>query len=126
MKLSEYAFFTDENIHCDVVLFLRERGLDVLDTCEQRLQGSPDIDLIRLASTDGRVIITHDSDFGTLAVLADEPIIGIVYIRPGHIDANFTIDTLTTVLNEDFELSSPFILVAHRKKSHVSMRLRIL
>ena len=126
MKLLESAFFTDENIRRDVVLNLREQGLDVLDTCEQNLQGSPDIDLIRLAFASGRVIITHDNDFGTLAVLAGEPIIGIVYIRPGHIDANFTIDTLAAVLNEGFELSPPFILVAHRKNSHVSMRLRTL
>jgi len=126
LKLSEFAFFTDENIHRDVVLFLRERGLDVIDTCEQRLQGSPDIDLIRRAFSDGRVIITHDSDFGTLAVLSGEPIIGIVYIRPGHIDTKFTIETLTAMLQEDFELSSPFILVVYRKNSHVSMRLRTL
>jgi hypothetical protein len=36
------------------------------------------------------VLLTHDIDFGGVAILAVEPYIGIVYRRPGHISAEFT------------------------------------
>ena len=47
-----------------------------------------------------------------LAVVQGEPIIGIVFLRPGHIQAEFTIGTLDAVLRTDPDLTPPFILVA--------------
>jgi hypothetical protein len=43
-------------------------------------------------------VVTHDADFGTLAILQNEPLVGIVYLRPGHIDAQFTVATFQAVL----------------------------
>jgi predicted nuclease of predicted toxin-antitoxin system len=38
--------------------------------------------MLRRTVAEDRVVVSHDHDFGTLAVLAGEPIIGIVYLRP--------------------------------------------
>jgi predicted nuclease of predicted toxin-antitoxin system len=41
----------------------------MLDVVEAGLQGSTDVDLLRLAAEQKRVVVTHDADFGTLAIL---------------------------------------------------------
>ena len=53
------------------------------------------------AFSEKRIIVTHDSDFGTLAVLGGEPVLGIIYLRPGHIDPTFTCDTLRALFEDD-------------------------
>lgn len=126
MKLDRFKLLTDENIHRDVVQFLRDRGFDALDVAEEGLFGTTDVELLRRAVSQDRVVITHDRDFGTLAILAHEPVVGIVYLRPGHIDPNFTIETIEAVLKEAHDLTPPFILVAQRRDGHVSMRVRQL
>ena len=117
---------TDENLHPQVVQFLGGEGFDILDVTRDGLIGQSDLNLLRRAVTENRVVVTHDSDFGTLAVQAGEPIVGIFYLRPSHIDPQFTIDTITTVLNMGRNLAPPFILVAQRKGTNVTIRLRTL
>ena len=126
MKLAEHKLLADENLHSDVVAELRSRGFDVLSVYEEGLRGATDAELLQLAFRENRVVVTHDSDFGTLAILAGEPVVGILYLRPGHIDPRFTIETYNAVLQKDLDLTSPFIIVAHRKGSQVKVRLREL
>lgn len=93
MKLSDFGLLTDENLEVEVVAFLRQSGFDVLDVCENGLHRSTDVDLLQRATRENRVVVTHDSDFGALAILRGEPVIGILFLRPGHIDPQFTIET---------------------------------
>ncbi len=76
MKLSEFKFLTDENISSVVVQFLREYGLDVFDVKENLLSGRRDSFLLDLAVQQNRIVITQDSDFGTLAIAAKQPSTG--------------------------------------------------
>jgi predicted nuclease of predicted toxin-antitoxin system len=126
LKLWDFKLLTDENIHPAVVQFLRSQGFDVLDVATANLQGGLDVDVLRHAVTEGRVVVTHDSDFGTLAMLAGEPIIGIVYLRPGHIDTKFTTESIHELLRAALDLTPPFILVAHRRDGYVTIRLRTM
>ena len=126
MRLKDFPLLTDENIHPEIVKSLRKGGSDVLDVKESRLIGSSDLILIRKAFQDRRVVLTHDSDFGQLAVAALEPVIGIVYLRPGHFDPDFTLDTLTTLFDQVQEIEPPFILVAERAAHRVKIRIRKL
>ena len=73
-----------------------------------------------------RVVVSHDPDFGELAVARGEATIGIVYIRPGHIVAEFTIGTVRTLLARDPEVTPPFVVVAERSKNRVKIRVRQL
>jgi predicted nuclease of predicted toxin-antitoxin system len=126
MKLHEFPLLTDENVDRDVVAWLRQTGFDVLDVSEQRLFGEADSKLLQLAVASGRIVMTHDADFGTLAVLNGEPVVGLVYLRPGHFDPAFTIETIRAILAVDPDLFPPFILVAKRSGSGVTIRIRQL
>jgi predicted nuclease of predicted toxin-antitoxin system len=126
MKLRDFPLLTDENLDPDVVASLRQFGFDVLDVVEAGLEGSTDVDLLRLAAAQGRVVVTHDADFGTLAIHQNEPLVGLVFLRPGHIDPQFTIQTIQTVLTTDPDVLPPFVLVAKRTGNKVTIRVRHL
>jgi predicted nuclease of predicted toxin-antitoxin system len=126
LKLRDFPILTDENIDPDVVAGLRRLGFDVLDVVESGRAGASDVDLLRWAKTQGRVIVSHDSDFGTLAILQTEPLVGLVFLRPGHIDPKFTMATIGALLNADPDVTPPFVLVARRTGSQVTIRVRAL
>ena len=126
MKLREFRLLTDENIDPEVIAFLRGEGFGVLDVREASLGGSSDTVLLRQAFAERRVVITHDSDFGTLAIRQHEPITGIVFLRPGHIDSQFTIATLRAILDLNPDVSAPFVIVARRSGTQVVIRVRCL
>ncbi len=90
------------------------------------LAGLGDREILRVALETGRVVLTHDADCGALAVAAGQPVRGIVYMRPGHIEAEFTIASLDAVLAAELDLTPPFILVAIRKHNKVRIRVRSL
>ena len=87
MRPLEFPLLADENINPEVVLGLRALGKDVATAVGEGLCGRTDVEVLRLAHTQGRVVLTHDSDFGTLAIHAGEPVTGIIYLRPGNITA---------------------------------------
>ena len=72
------------------------------------------------------MVVTHDADFGTLAVRGGEAIVGIVYVRPGHISPQFVIDALAAVESSDVQVEVPFIVVAERQGDSVRVRARQL
>jgi predicted nuclease of predicted toxin-antitoxin system len=82
--------------------------------------------VLRMVHADGRVVLAHDSDFGTLVITQDEPFTGIVYLCPGHIDPEFTIETLRTVAVQPLDVKPPFIVVAEQEARTVRIRLRHL
>jgi len=114
VKIQEFSFLADENLHPNVVASLRSQGFDILYVREGFI-GSSDTTLIQLAHRQNRVIITHDKDFGALAIARREPMVGILFLRPGHIDPQFTQNTLEVVFQSNLDLIPPFIVVAKRK-----------
>jgi predicted nuclease of predicted toxin-antitoxin system len=96
VKLREFGLLTDENVDREVVDHLRQSGFDVKDVYEQGWRGSSDAALLSVAVTERRVIVTHDADFGPLVIHGGLPLVGILYLRPGHIDSQFTIATVET------------------------------
>ncbi len=126
MQLKDYAFLTDENINPIVVQSLRARGFDIFDTVEQRLNGNSDAFLLALATEQNRVVLTHDSDFGTLVIAEGKPFIGIVYLKPGHILPQFTLQSIDAILNEIDFIGKPFIIVAKHNGSTTRVRIKQL
>jgi predicted nuclease of predicted toxin-antitoxin system len=123
MELKNYSFLTDENINPLIVQSLRVRGCDVFDVKEQQLQGNSDTFLLTLATQQNRVVLTHDSDFGTLVIADGKPFIGIVYLKPGHILPQFTLQSLEVVFNEIDFIENPFIIVA--KNNGITTKVRV-
>ena len=123
MKVFDFPLLADENVHPDVIVFLRETGSDVQSIFEQGKLGLPDTQVLQQATETGRVVLTHDSDFGGLALMGTQ-FIGIMYIRPGHIRADFTIKTLEAIRDNAPDVEPPFILVAERTGDMVKIRVR--
>jgi predicted nuclease of predicted toxin-antitoxin system len=81
MKINSLKFLTDENVSPKVVSYLREKGVDVIDVKEKGWHGTEDKFLMGIGSSEKRFILTHDSDFGTLAIGEGFPCYGIIYLR---------------------------------------------
>ena len=122
MHILDYPLLTDENIHSDVVTYLRKKGFDVLDIKEEALQGKKDSEILAIAYEQKRVVITHDSDFGLLTIMKGQPFIGIIFIRPGDIQTLRTINQLEKFINAKIILKPQFMIVIQRDK----IRIRIL
>ena len=125
MKALDFPILADENVHPEVIQFLRKVGLDVDSIAEQGKFGLSDTQVLQQATAEGRIVLTHDSDFGGLALMGDK-FVGIVYLRPGHIRADFTIKTLQAIRDNAPEVTPPFILVAERTGDTVKIRVRQL
>ncbi|MCJ7433981.1 MAG: DUF5615 family PIN-like protein [Anaerolineales bacterium] len=125
MKALDFPLLADENVHPDVIAFLRKAGLDVESVSEQGQFGLPDTQVLQQATQAGRAVLTHDSDFGGLALMGAK-FIGIIYIRPGHIHADFTIKTINAIRDNAPEVTPPFILIAERTGVTVKIRVRQL
>lgn len=82
--------------------------------------------ILRRARSEGRVVLTHDGDFGALAVHAGEPIVGIVRVRPGHIRAQVVIDVLAAFETREVEAEPPFVAVVESRGDSVRIRVREL
>jgi predicted nuclease of predicted toxin-antitoxin system len=126
VTLRDFGVLTDENIHPGVVAFLRSEGFDTQTAVEAGLVGAEDVAVLRAAVSARRIVLTHDADFGRLAVAQGEPLLGVVYLRPGHIQPNVTIQTLRVILGKDIAVAVPFLLVARRAGSRVAIRVRTL
>ena len=124
MKLTDFGLLTDENIDAQIVAFLRSQKFNVRDVKEEGLVGSEDVLLLRLAMAGNRVVVTYDSDFGTLAIAAGEPYLGLLYLRPGHFKPEFTVGTLQILLEQNPEVTPPFIAVGARSGTRVKIRVR--
>ena len=123
MNALDFPLLADENVHPEVIDFLRKAGLDIASVSEQGQYGLPDSQVLQKATEAGRVVLTHDSDFGGLALMGAE-FIGIIYIRPGHIRTEFTTKTIEAVRDNAPEVTPPFILVAERTGDTVKIRVR--
>jgi predicted nuclease of predicted toxin-antitoxin system len=126
VKLLDCRLLADENLHSQVVAFLRTSGMDVLVVREENWSGKPDTELLQIAVAQHRVVVTHDSDFGTLAIRGGQPVFGIVYLRPGHMRPAETIALVQTVLSQIVDVTPPFIMVAEQRDDDVTIRIREL
>jgi predicted nuclease of predicted toxin-antitoxin system len=124
MFLKEFSYISDENINPSIIKYLRDKSFNIKDVREEKLIGTSDSELMKLSFKENRVIITQDRDFGKLVYTQNSEFIGIIYLRPGHIAADFHIKTFEYLLNADLDLVIPFIIVAENLNSSIKIRLR--
>ncbi len=110
----------------EVVYYLRKQGLQIESIKERNLRGSTDNQIMTLAQAEEKVILTHDADFGRILHFSQGIKTGIIFLRPGHIDYAFDIQTMRSILSTDLQAQMPFILVAERSGEDIKLRLRIL
>lgn len=110
----------DINVAVEVVAFLRRSGVDVLSAYEAGWALWPDARILREATARGRFVLSHDADFGRLAVAEGEPYLGILYLRPGDDPPDVVIRRLRPLLMAAVDWSPPVIAVFRRGR----LRLR--
>lgn len=109
----------DANIALSVVRFLRAQGIDVLYTREEGWQHYEDKEILSNAYAMHRFVLTHDSDFGHLAVYLKQPTTGIIHLQPGERPSSEVITDLQDLLKMEVDWTPPLIAV------YRSGRLRI-
>jgi len=124
VKPLDFPLLSDENIAPDVVSGLLARGCDVRTAFEEDLIGRPDRDVLNRATTQNRVVVTHDLAFGKAAIRAGAPFVGIVYLRPGHISAEFVLATVDALRESTVDVQPPFIIVGERREATIKVRVR--
>ncbi len=65
--MASLRFYLDENVPVQVALQLKSRGIDAVTVRDLGLLGDEDVNHLREATKQGRVLCTHDSDFLHLA-----------------------------------------------------------
>jgi predicted nuclease of predicted toxin-antitoxin system len=91
-------FLADENCDANLVKKLREAGHDVAFVLEDQ-PGSDDLEVVRLAREQNRVILTADLDFGQLSEFERELPPGIVLLRLHPLQRASRIERIVDVLN---------------------------
>jgi predicted nuclease of predicted toxin-antitoxin system len=124
MNPLEFALLADENIAPDVVAALRQRQMDVRTASESGLLGATDSALLARATKEGRVILTHDADFGLLVAREGSSFIGVIFLRPGHVNTSFVLETIDTLRRADIDVEPPFLVVAEHRRDRVYIRVR--
>jgi len=74
-------FLADENIAPRVVEALRKEKFDVLSVFEEKLSGTSDEKILKMAQKEKRLILTHDKDFGNLIRQPYRSHSGVILLR---------------------------------------------
>jgi predicted nuclease of predicted toxin-antitoxin system len=124
VKLRNLGLLCDENIDPQVVAKLRMDGADVLTVAEAGLAGAIDPEVLARAHSEGRVVLTHDVDFGMLAIARGQPHTGIVYLRTGGLRVSELVEVVDATMALDEDLALPFIAVVTLRSGGIRIRIR--
>lgn len=89
---------TDETVAASTIALLRDLGHDVADVREVGLGGCADEEVAARAKSEGRVIISHDKDFGDLLRFEPGSHCGAIVLRLKTPTPEATNALLTTFL----------------------------
>lgn len=124
MTLFDFDFLADENVDWQEVEWLRAAGVDVEAVIEGPLLGATDRQILAASQQTSRLVLTYDSDFGTLAIRDGEPCLGIVFVRPGNLSADEVTGMLAEATRQIPSLDPPFLLLLEMRSGFSRMRLR--
>lgn len=113
------SLLADVNVAVQVVAWLRARGVDVASVYERGLARLDDEAILELARREGRFVLTHDSDFGKLAMVDGRPIHGVLFLRPGDDPPDVVIAGLGPLLLAEVDWSPPLIVVYGRGRLRI-------
>ncbi len=117
--MNQPRILADENVSPRVVAFLREQGLDVVDVKEKGCLGSNDKFLLELASSERRFILTHDGDFGTLAINEGVPCYGIIHLRLKDLKVENVKTVLSKLLKMEKGLAEGTLVIVQEKRLRI-------
>lgn len=94
--MAEIRFQLDEHLGTAIAAQLRQRGIDALTAHEAGLRGLADIDHIRYAFENSRVLVTEDDDFLTL-IASGRDHAGVIFFPGGVRNVGDVVNALVLV-----------------------------
>ncbi|MCB9526179.1 MAG: DUF5615 family PIN-like protein [Myxococcales bacterium] len=122
----DLPLLADENIALAVVERLRAGGLDLATVVELGLTGASDRVVLATAQAQGRVVLTHDSDLGMLAIRHGVRVPGIIYLRPGHTPPDRVWQVVVAVRASRADVPFEFVAVIDDRGESIQVRVRPL
>jgi predicted nuclease of predicted toxin-antitoxin system len=109
--MAAMKFLADESFDFAVVRELRSGGHDVVCVSET-VPGTPDLNVLRMARDEQRILLTEDKDFGDWVFSHGETIAGVVLLRfPSTARAMICKDMSVLVREHGLELSGSFTVL---------------
>ncbi len=108
-------FLLDESAEFRIGAFLKAAGHDVTAIAYEHPNALPDDEVLRIATSEQRILITNDRDFGELIFRHHLPHAGVIYFRLGlAATADQKIARLRTLLLTHEDRLDQFIVVTSR------------
>lgn len=108
-------FVADENFPRVALLLLRQSGFDVAAIAETN-PGLSDREVLAMASTEGRTLLTFDKDFGELAFRWGLPAsCGVILFRTGSLTPSESAGVALATLRLGTSWAGHFCVVSDRK-----------
>jgi predicted nuclease of predicted toxin-antitoxin system len=106
----QLKFLVDENFPLESVLDLKRKGVDVQSVLDYK-KGITDEEVLKLASSKGRILITFDQDFGELAFRQKMSSKGIVLLRIAPASSREITNSLINLLSKGIRVESHFTVI---------------
>lgn len=104
-------FLVDESTGIKVSLFLTSQRYDSISATEKFL-GFKDLDLLKIAEVEKRIIVTNDKDFGDLIFYQKLNSFGVILLRLKHESSINKIKLINTLLiNYSDKITGSFIVI---------------
>jgi predicted nuclease of predicted toxin-antitoxin system len=102
----------DENLGSSVSKWLRQQGHDVI-CIGSDFAGITDMEVLKKAQIENRILITCDTDFGELVFKNKQVHNGIILLRMNNMNFEKILKFLTDTLNQySHQLSNNFVVVS--------------
>jgi predicted nuclease of predicted toxin-antitoxin system len=88
----------DQGVPRSAAAILRRAGFDAVHTGEAALAGAEDLEIIRQATLEGRIVVTLDADFHTILALARAHEPSVIRVRIEGLRAEEFCSVLENVL----------------------------
>ena len=92
-------FKIDENLPVELAGELLVAGHEAVTVDDHQLVGSSDLDLSRICSSEGRVLVALDLDFADIRTYPPEDYPGLIVLRLGRQDKSHVLDVFQKLLN---------------------------
>ena len=115
-------FLANENIPLQVVRALTAEGFDVT-SATLVCQGAPDRRVLELATTQNRIVLTFDKDYGYLVFRKRQPApAGVVLLRFPPRSVEYIHDRLSRILAGGWPLSGRFTVASEARIRSIPLK----